>query len=44
MNFFESQDRVRKNTFQLIFLFTMAVVTLVIMTNLLVMVVFGYIQ
>ena len=44
MNFFESQDRVRKNTFQLVFLFTMAVVTLVIMTNLLVMVVFGYIN
>jgi Zn-dependent protease with chaperone function len=44
MNFFESQDRVRKNTFQLVFLFTLAVVTLVIMTNLLVMVVFGYIN
>ena len=44
MNFFESQDRVRKNTFQLVFLFTLAVVTLVIMTNLLVMVVFGYID
>ncbi|MCH9048708.1 MAG: M48 family metallopeptidase, partial [Proteobacteria bacterium] len=44
MNFFESQDRVRKNTFQLVFLFTLAVVTLIIMTNLLVMVVFGYIN
>ena len=44
MNFFESQDRVRKNTFQLVFLFTLAVVTLIIMTNLLVMVVFGYID
>ncbi len=42
MNFFESQDRVRKNTFQLVFLFTLAVVSLIIMTNLLVMVVFGY--
>ena len=44
MNFFESQDRVRKNTFQLVFLFTLAVVTLIIMTNLLVMVAFGYID
>jgi len=44
MNFFESQDRVRKNTFLLVFLFTLAVVTLIIMANLLVMVVFGYIN
>ena len=38
MNFFESQDCARKNTFQLIFLFTLAVVTLIIVTNFLVMV------
>jgi Zn-dependent protease with chaperone function len=44
MNFFESQDRARKNTFQLVFLFALAVVTLIIMTNLLVMVVFGFIS
>ena len=44
MNFFESQDRVRKNTTRLVFLFMLAVVTLIIMTNLLVMVVFGYIN
>jgi Zn-dependent protease with chaperone function len=44
MNFFESQDRVRKNTFQLVLLFSLAVVTLIIMVNLLVMVVFGYIN
>ncbi len=44
MNFFESQDRVRKNTVQLVFLFILAVVTLIIMTNLLVMAVFGYIN
>jgi len=44
MNFFESQDRLRKNTLQLVILFTLAVVTLIIMTNLLVMVVFGYIN
>lgn len=44
MNFFESQDRVRKHTFQLVLLFGLAVVTLIIMVNLLVMVVFGYIN
>ncbi len=44
MNFFESQDRVRKNTFQLVLLFTLAVFTLIIMTNLLVMVAFGFIN
>ena len=44
MNFFESQDRARKNTFQLVFLFALAVITLIIMTNLLVMVVFGFIN
>ena len=44
MNFFESQARVRKNTFQLALLFGLAVVTLIIMVNLLVMVVFGYIN
>jgi Zn-dependent protease with chaperone function len=44
MNFFESQDRVRKNTLQLVFLFALAVVALVIMINLLVMIVFGYIN
>jgi Zn-dependent protease with chaperone function len=43
MNFFESQDRARKNTFTLVFLFALAVITLIIMTNLLVMVVFGFI-
>jgi len=35
MNFFESQDRVRKHTAQLVFLFTLAVVALIIMANLL---------
>ena len=44
MNFFESQDRVRKNTFQLVLLFTLAVVTIIIMVNLLVMLTFGYIN
>ena len=37
MNFFESQDCARKKTFQLICLFTLAVVTLVVVTNFLVM-------
>lgn len=44
MNFFESQDRIRKNTFQLALLFALAVISLIVMTNLLVMVVFGYIN
>ncbi len=44
MNFFESQDRVRKNTFQLVVLFSLAVITLIIMTNLLVMVAFGFVN
>jgi Zn-dependent protease with chaperone function len=44
MNFFESQDRVRKNTAKLVFLFALAVILLIIMTNLLVMMVFGYVD
>jgi Zn-dependent protease with chaperone function len=44
MNFFESQDRARKHTATLVILFALAVITLIIMTNLLVMVVFGFIS
>lgn len=44
MNFFESQDRVRKNTIWLVVLFVLAVVALIIMTNLLIMIVFGFID
>jgi len=44
MNFFESQDRSRKNTVHLVCLFVLAVIALIIMTNLLVMGVFGYIN
>lgn len=44
MNFFESQDRARKHSFQLVSLFILAVVSLIIMTNLLVMLVFGFIN
>ncbi len=44
MNFFESQDRVRKNTAVLVLLFVLAVVALITMTNVLIMVVFGFID
>ncbi len=44
MNFFESQERVRKNTSLLVLLFGLAVIALVIVTNVLVMFVFGYIN
>ena len=42
MNFFESQERARKHTGLLVVLFVLAVLALIVMTNLLVMVVFGY--
>lgn len=44
MNFFESQDRVRKNTTVLVVLFALAVIFLVIMANLLAMIVFGFVN
>jgi len=44
MNFFESQDRVRKNTTLLVLLFVLAVVALIIVTNVLIMIVFGFID
>ena len=44
MNFFESQDRVRKNTAVLVVLFVLAVIALIVMTNVLVMIVFGFID
>src|SRR3546814_3429982 len=44
MNFFESQDRARKSTGLLVGLFVLAVVSLIVMANLLVMLVFGYID
>ncbi len=44
MNFFESQDRVRKNTVFLVVLFVLAVIALIIMTNVLIMIVFGFID
>jgi Zn-dependent protease with chaperone function len=42
MNFFKSQDEARRNTGKLVALFLLAVVSLIVMTNLLVMLVFGY--
>ncbi|UCB53889.1 MAG: M48 family metallopeptidase [Thiotrichales bacterium] len=42
MNFFSAQDHARRNTGRLIALFLLAVVSLIVMTNLLVMFVFGY--
>jgi len=42
MNFFKSQDEARRNTGRLVALFSLAVISLIIMTNLLVMFVFGY--
>ena len=43
MNFFESQDRVRRKTALLVGLFILAVLALIVVTNLLIMVVFGLI-
>ena len=44
MNFFESQSRVRRNTTWLVVLFSLAVISLIVMTNLLVMMAFGYLN
>lgn len=44
MNFFERQDRARRSTALLVGLFVLAVVSLIVMANLLVMLVFGYID
>jgi len=44
MNFFKSQDVARGNTRKLVILFALAIISLIIMTNVLVMVVFGYLE
>lgn len=44
MNFFELQDRARQSTAKLVVLFFLAVFTLIILTNLLVMFAFGYVN
>jgi Zn-dependent protease with chaperone function len=42
MNFFESQDNARRNTGKLIVLFALAILSLIIITNFLVMILFGF--
>lgn len=42
MNFFKAQDKARKNTTRLIFLFILAIVSLVLLTNLLIIGTFAY--
>ena len=42
MNFYKSQDEARRNTGRLVVLFSFAVISLILLTNLLVMFVFGY--
>ena len=42
MNFFQAQDKARRNTSWLIFLFFMAIISLVILTNLLLIGTFAY--
>lgn len=42
MNFFQAQDKARRNTRRLIFLFALAVITLLLLTNILVIGVFAY--
>ena len=44
MNFFQSQDHARKQTALLVLFFSLAVISLVVLTNLLVMFLFGYID
>ncbi|MEN8142878.1 MAG: M48 family metallopeptidase, partial [Thermodesulfobacteriota bacterium] len=44
MDFFSAQDQARRNTGRLVMFFTLAVISLVAMTNLLVMAVFGYLN
>ena len=44
MNFFEVQDRARKNTFWLVLLFTLAVIGLVLLTNLFLLSIYAFIK
>ncbi len=44
MDFFQSQDTARQNTKRLVFFFALAVVGLIVVTNLLVMLLFGFIE
>ncbi len=42
MNFFQAQDNARRNTSRLVFFFVLAILSLIIITNLLVLFIFGY--
>ena len=44
MDFFQSQDTARRNTSRLVIFFGLAVISLIVITNLLVMVLFGFLQ
>ena len=44
MNFFQSQDAARSNTKRLIIFFALAVISLIVITNILVMFLFGYLN
>lgn len=44
MNFFQAQDQARKNTTRLVVFFTLAVISLIVLTNILVMFSFGYLN
>lgn len=44
MDFFQSQDTARRNTTRLVFFFALAVICLIVITNLLVMVLFGFLH
>jgi energy-coupling factor transporter transmembrane protein EcfT len=44
MDFFESQDSARRNTGRLILLFGLAVISLILITNFLVMLIFGFLS
>lgn len=44
MDFFQSQETARRNTIRLVIFFALAVLSLIVITNLLVMVLFGFLQ
>ena len=44
MDFFQAQDSARRNTTRLVIFFTLAVLSLIVITNLLVMALFGFIE
>ncbi len=44
MDFFNAQEHARRNTGRLVFFFVMAVISLIVLTNILVMAVFGYLR